>query len=198
MDLFLYNPTYQLWICTTPRCQYAVTPSTLLTHLCTRHGSHPTAATLPLHKAALAVMLQRPWADPAREPGRQPTAGDPPVPGLPVYQGFGCPHCPYITQNPDSTEKHRRAKHREQDGVWGQGRLSAARARARQQARLANRVVSCQRLYVTRAGSHFFKVTCAAAPAAQGATKRPVVLTPAELVRARVDQALREGEAAEE
>ncbi|KAL3446300.1 hypothetical protein BJX65DRAFT_308999 [Aspergillus insuetus] len=119
MDLFLYNPTYHLWICTAPRCQYAVTPSTLLTHLRTCHGSHPTMATLPLREAALAAMLQRPWADPAREPGRQPPAGDPPVPGLPVYQGYGCLHCAYIARALDSTKKHRRVEHQEQDGTWG-------------------------------------------------------------------------------
>ncbi|CEL11799.1 hypothetical protein ASPCAL14895 [Aspergillus calidoustus] len=198
MDLFLYNPTYQVWICTATSCQYAVTTSTLLTHLRTHHHSHPTAATLPLREAALEAMLQRAWADPAQEPGRQPTTGDPPVPGLPVYQGYGCPHCPYIAWTLESTNGHRRAQHKEQDGTWGPGRLSAARARARQQARLANRVVSCQRFYVTQAGSHFFEVTYTAAlTAARGMKKKPA-LTPAELVRARVDQALREGEVAVE
>ncbi|KAL4901255.1 hypothetical protein BDW74DRAFT_187881 [Aspergillus multicolor] len=162
MDLFLYNPTYHLWICTAPRCQYTVTPFTLLTHLRTRHGSYLTAVTLPLREAALAAMLQRPWADPAREPGRQPPAGGLPLPGLPVYQGHGCPHCLYVARTLDAMEKHRRAKHREKDRVWEQGWLLAARARAR----------------------HFFKVTCMAAPAAQGGKRRPV-LTPAELVRAR-------------
>jgi hypothetical protein len=57
-------------------------------------------------------------------------------------------------------------------------------------------VVSCQRFYLSQAGSHFFEVTCAAGPADQGAKKQ--ALTAAELVRARVDQALREGEAAVE
>jgi hypothetical protein len=117
MDLFLYNPTYYVWICTAPRCQYAVTPSTLLTHLCTHHGSHLTTATYPLREAALGAMLQQPWADPAWEPVRQPAAGDPPVLGLPVYQGYGCPHCLYITRTLDSMEKHRRAEHQEQDGI---------------------------------------------------------------------------------
>jgi hypothetical protein len=111
MDLFLYNPTYHVWICMAPRCQYAVTPFTLLTHLRTRHGSYLTAATYPLREAALGVMLWQPWADPAREPVRQPAAGDPPVPGLLVYQGYGCPHCPYIACTLDSMEKHRRAEH---------------------------------------------------------------------------------------
>ncbi|KAL3486233.1 hypothetical protein BJX62DRAFT_242224 [Aspergillus germanicus] len=98
------------------------------------------------------------------------------------------PHCPYITRSLKATQDHRRQAHRDQDGHW---------ARARAEARLAERVVSCQRFYLTQASSHFFEVTCTAAPAAQGAKRRPA-LTPAELVRARVDQALREGEAAME
>jgi hypothetical protein len=138
MNLFLYNPTYQVWICTATHYQYAVTPSTLLTHLRTHHGAYLSTATPALREAALAVMLQRPWVDPARAPGRQPSAGDPPVPGLLVYQGHGCPHCPYIARTPDLVDKHRRGKHRGQDREWGPGRLSVARARARQQARLVN------------------------------------------------------------
>ncbi|CEN59982.1 hypothetical protein ASPCAL02423 [Aspergillus calidoustus] len=79
------------------RCQYAVTPSTLLTHLRTRHGSHPTAARPPWPGCSSGPV------DPTR------------VPGLPVYQGHGCPHCPYIARTLDSIDTHRRAKHREQD-----------------------------------------------------------------------------------
>ncbi|OJJ07727.1 hypothetical protein ASPVEDRAFT_877786 [Aspergillus versicolor CBS 583.65] len=160
----LYNPTYQVWICTAPCCQYAVTPSTLLTYLRASHRSHPTMVTCPLRDAALEAMFRQPWADPVREHGHQPAAGDPPVLGL-----------------------------------LGSGRLSATRARAWQQACPANRVVFCQRFYITQAGSHFFKVTCTAAggPAGRGGKMKPV-LTPAELVRARVDQALLAGEAAAE
>ncbi|KAL2783456.1 hypothetical protein BJX66DRAFT_344936 [Aspergillus keveii] len=106
---------FRLHICTAPRCQYAVPPSTLLTHLRTRHGSHPAAATLPLREAALEAMLQRPWADPAREPGLFPPPGGPPVPGLPIYQGYGCPHCPYITRSLKATQNHRRQAHQDQD-----------------------------------------------------------------------------------
>jgi hypothetical protein len=57
MDLFLYNPTYYIWICTAPRCWYAVILSTLLTHLRTCHGSYLTAVTRALREAALAAML---------------------------------------------------------------------------------------------------------------------------------------------
>jgi hypothetical protein len=37
MDIFLYNATYQVWICTAPRYRYTVSPHTLLTRLRTRH-----------------------------------------------------------------------------------------------------------------------------------------------------------------
>jgi hypothetical protein len=57
MDLFLYNPTYQVWICMATRCLYAVTPSTLLSHLHTRYGAHLSTMTLALREAALAAML---------------------------------------------------------------------------------------------------------------------------------------------
>lgn len=194
MDLFLYNPTYQVWICTAPRCQYAVSPRTLLGHLRTRHRSHPTVATPALCQAVLTEMLQRPWADPSQGPCPQPSTGDPPVPGLPVYQGRGCPHCPYICRALAGLQDHRARKHKDQDGYWGQGKLSAARAQARAQARLADRVVSCQRFYRAGPGSHFFEVTCAAQPSQQALLAAPQ--TPAERIRAHIDQALREAEAA--
>jgi hypothetical protein len=162
MDLFLYNPTYQVWICTAPRCHYAVSPQTLLGHLRARHRSHPAAATPALCQLVLTQMLQRPWADPGQGPCPQPSAGDPPVPGLPVYQGHRCPHCPYICRAPAKLQDHRAQKHKDQDGHWGRGRPSAAQARARAQARLADCVVSCQRFYRAGPGSHFFEVTCAA------------------------------------
>ena len=195
MDLFLYNPTYQIWICTAPRCQYAVAPSVLLTHLQTRHGSHPSAATPALREAALATMLQRPWIDPAKETSLFPAKGDPPVPGLPVYQGYACPYYPYIIRSFPLLDEHRRKKHREQDGDWRPGRLSQTEQQARKKARLAGRPVSCQRFYTTRAGSHFFEVsqTMPAGGCQEGNTMQ-TSQDPAELIRARVNQALQEGE----
>ncbi|KAL4912955.1 hypothetical protein BDW62DRAFT_206027, partial [Aspergillus aurantiobrunneus] len=199
MDLFLYNPTYQIWVCTAPRCRYAVAPSVLLTHLRTRHGSHPSAATPALREAALAAMLQRPWIDPAREASRFPAKGDPPVPGLPVYRGHACPHCPYITRSFPLLDEHRSKKHKEQDGCWRPGRLSIAERQARGKARLAARPVSCQRFYITRAGSYFFEVSQAMpAGGCQEHDTARIPQDPAELIRARVNQALQEGEAAAE
>ncbi|KAF7184834.1 hypothetical protein CNMCM7691_006833 [Aspergillus felis] len=196
MDLFLYNPTYQVWICTGPRYQYAVSPPTLLAHLRTHHRSHPTVATPALCQAVLTQMLQRPWVDPSQGPCPQPSAGDPPVPGLLVYQGHGCPHCPYICRSAALLHKHRAQKHREQEGHRGQGQLSAAQAHAYARACLANRIVSCQRFFTSRAGSHFFEVTCAAQPSPPALSATPQTL--AERIRAHVNQALQEREAAAE
>ncbi|KAL4744200.1 hypothetical protein BDW72DRAFT_213959 [Aspergillus terricola var. indicus] len=165
MDLFIYNPTYQVWICTAPCCRYAVSPSRLLTHLRKRHRSHPSAATVTLCKAALAKMLQQPWVDPCHGPCRQPAPPDPPVPGLP-------------------------------DGTRGPGRRRVMQEQALAKVRLANRVVSCQRFYVTCAGSHYFEVTPVPdAPAPRRRLGQPAP-TDEELIRARVDQALRAGEIA--
>ncbi|KAL4755670.1 uncharacterized protein BDW70DRAFT_165234 [Aspergillus foveolatus] len=196
MDLFIYNPTYQVWICTAPCCRYAVSPSRLLTHLRKRHRSHPSAATVALCKAALAKMLQQPWVDSCRGPCRQPAPADPPVPGLPVYQGYGCPHCPYIARHVTCMQNHRGKHHQDQDGTRGPGRRRVMQEQALAKVRLANRVVSCQRFYVTCAGSHYFEVTPVPdAPAPRRRLDQPAP-TDEELIRARVDQALRAGEMA--
>ncbi|KAL3428701.1 hypothetical protein BDV09DRAFT_201326 [Aspergillus tetrazonus] len=89
MDLFTYHPTYQVWVCTARRCQYAVSPQTLLTHLQVRHRWHPTVATVTLREAALAEMLKRPWIDPAKQlrdsiPSRPTSPGAPGLSGLRV------------------------------------------------------------------------------------------------------------------
>ncbi|KAB8212755.1 hypothetical protein BDV33DRAFT_186223 [Aspergillus novoparasiticus] len=81
MDLFSYNPTYRIWICTS--CQYAVCPRRLEGHLRRQHGKHPTAATLVFRQAALTAMLQRPWLDPAQEPCVFPPSSSAPVPRAP-------------------------------------------------------------------------------------------------------------------
>ncbi|GFF59228.1 hypothetical protein IFM46972_11324 [Aspergillus udagawae] len=117
MDLFLYNPTYQVWICTGPYCQYAVSPLTLLGHLRTCHRSYPTVATPALCQVVLTQMLQQPW-------------------------GHGCLHCPYICRSLALLHKHRAQKHQEQEGHQGQGWLLAAQAYACARVRLANRVPS--------------------------------------------------------
>jgi hypothetical protein len=105
----------------------------LLAHLRAYYPSHATASTYNARQEALAQMLKQPWADPTREPGLFPPLGKPPVPGLPVYQGRGCPHCPYIGRTTKTMEKHRRVNYKDKDGYCSSGRLSRAQARARAQ-----------------------------------------------------------------
>jgi hypothetical protein len=57
-------------------------------------------------------------------------------------------------------------------------------------------MVSCQRFFTSRAGSHFFKVTCAAQPGPLALSATPQ--TPAERIHTHVNQALQEREAAAE
>ncbi|RHZ43205.1 uncharacterized protein CDV56_100262 [Aspergillus thermomutatus] len=196
MDLFIYNPTYEVWICTARLCQYAVSPQTLLTHLRVHHRSHLTVATPALHEAVLTEMLKRPWIDPTKRPCVIPSPGDPPIPGLPVYQGHGCPHCSYVARTTETIQKHHRETHRDLEPPCGRGRKPQWQANA--SCRLANRVVSCQRLFPNKHGSQFFEVTCAATPPSKQAPRANVPMTSAERIRACVDQALREGQAAAE
>ncbi|RHZ49046.1 uncharacterized protein CDV56_103939 [Aspergillus thermomutatus] len=196
MDLFIYNPTYEVWICTARQCQYAVSPQTLLTHLRVHHRSHATVATVALREAALTEMLKRPWIDPTKRSCVIPSPADPPIPGLPVYQGHGCPHCSYVARTTETIQKHHRETHRDLEPPCGRGRKPQWQAKASW--RLANRVVSCQRLFPNKHGSQFFEVTCAATPPSKQALRATVSMTSAERIRACVDQALREGQAAAE
>ncbi|KAF9882607.1 hypothetical protein FE257_005965 [Aspergillus nanangensis] len=172
MDLFLYNPTYQAWICTAPRCQFAVSPSSLDRHLQRRHRDHHAAATPAQRQEILRTMLQRAWVDPDKE---------------------------IICRSDKVMQNHRREKHQDQDGSWKRGRQSNAHVQLRLQKCLVDRVVSCQRFYRTRTGSQFFEVSSPAGPAPnRGMQETASLSTPAAIIRARVEQALQEGQAAAE
>ncbi|KAE8363256.1 hypothetical protein BDV27DRAFT_146297 [Aspergillus caelatus] len=178
MDLFLYNPTYQIWICTAPRCQYAISPTTLVSHLRTRYRSHPSAATPALQQAALTAILQRPWINPEIEIICLPSPSSPPIVGLSVFRGYGCLYCEYIYENYIDRDRGRQKR----------GRETAAQTQARLQTRLAERIVSCQRFFINRAASRFF----------ERLKKTASLKTPAAIIRARVEQALQESQATAE
>ncbi|KAL4766976.1 hypothetical protein BDW60DRAFT_201075 [Aspergillus nidulans var. acristatus] len=154
MDLFTYNPTYQVWICTSRRCQYAVTPQTLLTHLQVCHCWHATVATVTQQEAALTKMLKQPWIDPAKQPVVTPSPADPPILGLPVHQGYRCPHCPYIALHCKSMQRHRSQRHQDLETPQHPG----AQPRYSSSHRLLDQVVFCQQLFPLKTGSHYFEV----------------------------------------
>ncbi|KAL4982284.1 hypothetical protein BDW68DRAFT_182688 [Aspergillus falconensis] len=70
-------------------------------------------ATVTLSEPFLEEMVQPPWVDPSPEPCRQPAPGDPRAPGLPVYQGYGCPYCPYIGQALKGIQNQRHEEHKD-------------------------------------------------------------------------------------
>jgi hypothetical protein len=93
-------------------------------------------------------------------------------------------------------QKHRRETHKDLEPPCGRGRQSQWQVKA--SCRLAACAVSCQRFFPSKHGSQFFEVTCAATPPSKQALQASVPMTAAERIRACVDQALREGEAAAE
>ncbi|KAG2001178.1 hypothetical protein GB937_010415 [Aspergillus fischeri] len=171
-------------------------PLPVCRHLRDRHHSHPTAATVALCQAALTEMLKRPWIDPSQEAGPLPPGG-PPVEGLPVYRGYGCPHCPYVCRTARSLQDHRRRNHQEQDGHCGRGRQPVKLAQARARNRLADRVVHCQRFFPSGPRSSFFTVCPDPGPGGPGTqgprAPRGMAMTPGKFARAEVDQLLGEG-----
>ncbi|KAF7586549.1 hypothetical protein BBP40_008689 [Aspergillus hancockii] len=148
MDLFFYNLIYRLWICTP--CKYAVCPRCLEGHLCSHHGTYSTAATAELRQTALTEMLQRPWLDPAREPCVFAPPNSPPVPGLPVSPGLGCPRCNYACRSVESLRNYLLQEHLEtRQGRGGRKPKSTGPTR---------RPIYCQRFSSSAAESTFFKI----------------------------------------
>ncbi|KAL4861596.1 hypothetical protein BDV12DRAFT_207891 [Aspergillus spectabilis] len=150
MDLFTYNPTYRVWICTP--CGYAICPPHLTTHLAKKHQEHPSAATSPLRQIILDQIIQRPWLNPSNEPCPVPTLSSPPIEGLTLFRGLGCPHCPYVARSVRSMAKHYQKTH----GVPGNTR--AGRRPRGYHPHYPWRPLHCQRFFPTAAGSSFFVV----------------------------------------
>jgi hypothetical protein len=79
-------------------------------------------ATPALREAVLTEMLKRPWINPTKRPCVIPSLGDPPVLGLLVYQGYGCPHYSYIARTTETMQKHCCETHKDLEPPCGRGR----------------------------------------------------------------------------
>lgn len=183
MDLFLYNKTHRLWICRP--CGYAVAVSNVSTHLAVQHRRHLSAATSALRQAAVTAMLDRPEPvfDPTQESCVPPAPESPPIPGLPVHQGYRCPYCPYVARSTGTLSKHQREIHPEIP------RARPGRPLTRRQTLLVAEplVVSCQRFFPSRAGSSFFQVT---PPAQTQRTRQAAAMSEVDFIRSQVEDAL--------
>jgi hypothetical protein len=80
-----------------------------------------------------------------------PSPGDPPIPGLLVYQGHGCPHYSYIARTNETIQKHHCETYEDLEPPCGRGQQSQWQAKASR--RLTNYTVSCQRLFPNKHGS---------------------------------------------
>ncbi|EAL89303.1 uncharacterized protein AFUA_6G14670 [Aspergillus fumigatus Af293] len=58
-------------------------------------------------------MGRRPAWDPTQGACVLPPLESAPMPGLPVYQGYCCPHCPYVVWALSNLPKHQRRAHPE-------------------------------------------------------------------------------------
>ncbi|KAF9882991.1 hypothetical protein FE257_004361, partial [Aspergillus nanangensis] len=156
-----------------------MSPSSLDRHLQRRHRDYHAAATPAQQQAILRTILQRAWINPKKEIFRYLLLSSAPIPGLPVFRGHGCPHYEFICRSGQVIQNHRREKHQDQDGLWKRGR-------------------HCQRFYPTQAGSRLFKVSCSERSTGRVTPEVASLITPATIIRARVEQALQEGQAAAE
>lgn len=173
MDLFIYNDTYWVWICRP--CGYAVLVPYLQTHLATQHGKHPSAATPALQVAAQALMGRQPAWDLTQGACVPPPPESAPVPGLPVYQGYRCPHCPYVARALSNLLKHQRRAHPEAPRPRPGWPLAPELGLPEPLA------ISCQWFFPARAGSSFFQVT---PPAQVERMKQAATMTAPEFIQA--------------
>ncbi|KAJ5605342.1 hypothetical protein N7510_010496 [Penicillium lagena] len=154
MDLFTYNPTYRVWICLP--CRYAIQPSNLVGHLAVRHRRHPSSSTGQLRLVAHRIMSKQPCIDPTKGDAVVfPPADSLPIAHLPVYRGYRCPHCPYVSRDIRTLDKHRGQHHRTEEPP----RKVGAQPRGAVNRRYVSRPVSCQRFFVRGRGSHFFEMS---------------------------------------
>lgn len=105
------------------------------------------------------------------------------MPGLPVYQGYCCPHCPYIARALSNLPKHQHQAHPE-----------APQPRPRQPLALEPGLpeplaVSYQQFFPAQAGSSFFQVT---PPAQVEQMKQAATMTAPEFIQAQLRAQLRE------
>lgn len=114
MDILLHLPAHRVLVCLP--CGIAVAPHRLQSHLRMLHLEQSGAlATRELVKRfvidTLPSILDRPLLDPRTEPVQLPATDSEPLPGLKVYTGLGCNHCPVVCKNANQIRQHYNTSH---------------------------------------------------------------------------------------
>ncbi|KAJ5605378.1 hypothetical protein N7510_008149 [Penicillium lagena] len=185
MDLFTFYEPLRVWIC--QPCEIGVSPHWIESHLRKHHKAHPTASTTDLRRAAVVTAWdRRPW-DPACEPFAPPDPTLPPIPGIPTHHGYSCPepNCDsFATTSFDQMRKHRQTVHpRAPTRPAGRPPAAVRATIPRPQP------VSCQRLFTNIKGASAFFIVTPTEPRRR--TREELDRTPADIMRAEVDQAIK-------
>lgn len=114
MDVLQWLPEYRMLVC---KCSgVAVTQAKLFGHLRQLHMQHSPSLGTPqlIHafiKNILPTILNGPILDPFKEPVILPGPDREALPGLKITRGFGCDHCPFVSKNLGSIQRHFNEKH---------------------------------------------------------------------------------------
>ncbi|KAL3490919.1 hypothetical protein BJX62DRAFT_132052 [Aspergillus germanicus] len=174
MDRFLYLDEYRVLIC--KQCAYAVPPTYLTSHL-KRHlhqysGFENRAALSALEKQLRGFSLVNPLEESVVFPGPD----RPPLPGVPLHNGFRCRDCFYITTSLTWIKQHTQSHQPIRKGR-GRPRKFASASLYQTQPLWDN--IYCQRFFVSGPQSQYFQVTPSLHPAAT---------SQADLIRDQVSQ----------
>lgn len=128
-------------------------------------------------------MRRLPWLDPEKEPCIFSPPESPPIPGLSVYRGYGCPYCAFVTRKETIIfGKHRGQNHHDRRRPPGRQPHSLPD-------RPPSRILHCQRFFSNGKGSQFFAVTPLATAERVGQAGK---MNEADFVQAQVNQALQQ------
>jgi hypothetical protein len=102
MDILVHLPNHGVVVCRP--CGVAIAPHNLQAHLNRLHIEQSTAlASRDLVRTfvneTLPSMLEKPLLDPRTEELRLPEPDCKALPGLRLYQGFGCNSCGFVCKN---------------------------------------------------------------------------------------------------
>jgi hypothetical protein len=180
LELFHYNSTHRVWIC--KNCQWAVTPTRLVSLLDRKYTHHPSARTSAQLAAIYDEVIKAHMWNPDEEPFQITPPDARPIHGLPVYTGCRCPEetCTYVARQTDSVGVHRHIKH----GPSGRRR---GRQRETDSANPTLQPMKCQRPFTGSTYSSYFKVL---PPAGERRTQQAPEMKESDFIQAQVDLAL--------
>jgi hypothetical protein len=190
MELFSFLEDYQTWVCAP--CGYGVRPQHYLAHIKRFHADHPHLNTVSKTCIVRDELLQKAPIDPDSICFKAPRAGISALPHLPLHIGARCLRCPYVSVSRETMRKHCSRKHIEDNRREGRPSKAAEPVAPRW------KTVSCQRLFVSGAKSHYFEVVSPAELQEEEETKRrrdmATTLSESDYIRLQIDEALEEGD----